>query len=183
MAWGHAGSDGSNSYGHKEYWLDDKIKPIWACVILTVLAGIAILLGFVFKSALIICILLLPVVIYEIYRTSGRSTTASSWILLLALIAEIIFIIGGINYDLGQYLNMENAYVAGQYIPLGDVKILCPVLLAIFSIVLLVRTYGPYTKWLSIVIFVSAFCIIYILNPNFFSDFLRNTAGQVFWYF
>jgi len=181
MTWGdNVKSNNHGSFGHKEYWLDDKISPIWACVILTILAGIAVLLGFIFKSALLICVLLLPVVIYEIYRTSGRSTTTSSWILLLALIAEIIFIVGGINYDLGQYLNMENAYIAGQYIPLGDVKILCPVLLAIFSIILLVRTYGPYTKWLSVVIFIAAFFIIYILNPHFFSDFLSNSVNRIF---
>lgn len=184
MAWGWGRSDNyNNSNQRKEYWLDSIIPPVWACLILTVLAVIAVLLGLVFKSALLICILILPLVIYEIYRTSGWYTTASSWILLIALVAEIIFIIFGINYDVGQYLNMENAYVAGQYIPLGDIKVLCPVLLAVFSIILLIRTYGPYTKWLSVVIFISAFCIIYILNPHFFSDFLRNSVQRIFWYF
>ena len=93
--------------------------------------------------------------------------------MLAVLVGEVVFITFGINYNLADYLGSESAYIAGQDVPLGDIKILGPTLMAIFSLVLLVRTYGPYTKWLSIIIFVSAFVIIYILNPSAFHDLLQ----------
>jgi len=84
---------------------------------------------------------------------------------------------------LGRYLNLEYSYVGGQYVPLGDIKILAPVLLAVFSTILFLRTAGPYTKWLSVIIFLSAFIIIYVMSPDMFRELLRSSIQRIFWYF
>ena len=101
----------------------------------------------------------------------------------IVLILEIFFIVFGISWDLGKYLNLEYSYVGGQYVPLGDIKILAPVLLAVFSTVLFLRTAGPYTKWLSVIIFASAFIIIYVMSPDMFRELLRSSIQRIFWYF
>lgn len=163
--------------------LDEKISPTLICTILTVLMIIGIVWGFAAKSSLVIVVFLLPVVVYEVYRTRGVSTTMSSWLLLALLILEIIFIVFGISWDLGQYLNLEYSYIGGQYVPLGDIKILAPILLAVLSTILFLRTAGPYTKWLSVIIFASAFVTIYIMSPDMFRELLRSSVQQIFWYF
>lgn len=163
--------------------LDEKISPALVCTILTILMIVGIIWGFAAKSPLVITVFLLPVVVYEIYRTRGVSTTMSSWILGIVLVLEIIFIVFGVSWDLGSYLNLEYSYIGGQYVPLGDIKILAPILLAIFSTVLFLRTAGPYTKWLSVIIFASAFVTIYIMSPGMFRELLRSSIQQIFWYF
>jgi len=89
--------------------------------------------GWVVKSLLAIAIFLLLVVTYGIYYTRGQSTALSSWILAIVLILEIIFILFDISWELGRYLNLEYSYIGGQYIPLGDIKILAPILLLVFQ--------------------------------------------------
>ena len=163
--------------------LDEKISPALVCTILTILMIIGVIWSFAAKSPLVIAIFLLPVVAYEIYRTRGQSTKMSSWFLAVVLILEIIFIVFGISWDLGKYLNLEYSYVGGQYVPLGDIKILAPVLLAVFSTVLFLRTAGSYTKWLSVIIFASAFIIIYVMSPDMFRELLRSSIQRIFWYF
>jgi len=163
--------------------LDEKISPALVCTILMVWMIIGVIWGFAAKSPLVIVVFLLPVVAYEIYRTRGASTIMSSWFLAIVLILEIIFIVFGISWDLGKDLNLEYSYVGGQYVPLGDIKILAPVLLAVFSTILFLRTAGPYTKWLSVIIFASAFIIIYVMSPDMFRELLRSSIQRIFWYF
>lgn len=163
--------------------LDEKISPVLVCTIMTIWMVIGALWGLSARSPLIIAIFLLPVVAYEIYRTRGQSTTMSSWFLAIILILEIIFIVFGISWDLGKYLNLEYSYIGGQYVPLGDIKVLSPVLLAVFSTILFLRTAGPYTKWLSVIIFASAFIIIYVMSPDMFRELLRSSVQRIFWYF
>jgi hypothetical protein len=174
MAWDTTTDQNSNKPK-----IDSKYSPTMICSALTVWAIIGGALTLVYKNALILALFLLPVVAYEIYRTKGKSTTFSSWMLLIILILEIILIIFGVSYDLGQYLGLNNVYVAGQNIPLGDIKILGPTLLAAFSAILFARTAGPYTKWLSVIIFVSAFVLVFTLNPEISKELLRGTVQQL----
>jgi hypothetical protein len=160
-----------------------QFSPALICTLLTILAIIGLIWGYSTKSPLIIAIFLLPVVAYEIYRTKGESTTLSSWILLAILAAEIILILFKVNYNIGQWLDQDYIYIGGQAITLGDVKTIGPALLAIFSVILFVRTAGPYTKWLSVIIFVSAFVMIYVISPESFKDLLRASVGRIGWYF
>ena len=163
--------------------LDEKISPILVCTILSIWMIIGGFIGFVIKSPLLVAIFLLPAVGYEIYRTRGHYTTMSSWLVAIVLILEIIFIIFGVSWDLGQYLNLEYSYIGGQYVPLGDIKILAPIFLAIFSTILFLRTAGPYTKWLSVIIFISAFVMIYVMSPEMSRELLRSSVQRIFWYF
>jgi len=162
---------------------DKTISPTLVCTVLSILMIIGLILGFATKSALIVALFLLPVVAYEIYRTRGPYTSFSSWMIIVVLLAEIVLIVFNINYDLGKFLDLDYTYVGGQYVPLGDIKILGPTLLAIFSLILLLRTYGPYTKWLSVIIFVSAFIMVYILSPIMFKELIRSAVQHIFWYF
>jgi len=172
-----------NYSGGERPKLDEKISPVLVCTIFSIWMIIGVILGFAIKSPLVIAAFLLPVVAYEIYRTRGHYTTMSSWFLAIVLILEIIFIVFGISWNLGKYLNLEYSYIGGQYVPLGDIKILAPMLLAIFSTILFIRTYGPYTKWLSVIIFVSAFIIIYVMSPEMSRELLRSSVQRIFWYF
>lgn len=158
---------------------DANFSPLLVCSILTIWAIIGVFIALATKNALFLAFFLLPVVSYEIYRTKGKSTIFSSWAMLVILLFEIIFLIFNISYDLGAYLGLESVYVSGQSIPLGDIKILGPSLLAVFSTILFLRTAGPYTKWLSVIIFISAFVIIFILSPLMFRGLLRTAVQQV----
>lgn len=149
------------------------------CTICTILALIGIVLGVIFHNPLFVIFFLLPSVGYEIYRTEGASTKFSSIAIAIVLIAELLLIIFHVNYDLVKFFETEQEYVAGYYVPLGDIKVVGPFLLAILSIILFIRTYGVYTKWLAVVIFVSAFAIVYALDPSIFSQMIKFGVKEV----
>lgn len=143
------------------------------CLVLSILALIGIIAGLLLKSPLIIIILLLPTAVYEVYRTEGKSTKASSILLLLVLIAEILLIVFKVNFNLAEYLGMDERYIAGYIVPLGDIKIFGPIIMAVLAVVLFIRTYGKYTKWLAVIIFITSFAIVYTLDPEAFQELLR----------
>ena len=145
----------------------------YLCVAFSILAIIGILIGLIFKLPLVIIILLLPAAIYEVYRTEGASTKISSIILLITLVAEFVLIVFKINFNLATYLNRDSQYIAGYLVPLGDVKVLGPTLMAVLSVILFVRTYGVYTKWLAVVIFITSFALVYSIDPVAFNDLLK----------
>ena len=136
------------------------------CAIMTVLAIIGIILGIVLLKPIIVVACLLPAVIYEVYRTEGESTKWASWVLLLVIILEIVLIAFNLNFDLGKFFGESTKVVAGYTVPLGDIKIFGPVIMAILSVLLFVRTRGKYTRWLAAIIFVTCFAIVYSLNPD-----------------
>jgi hypothetical protein len=175
-------NDFQTEEGNKKNKAGGKISPVLICSILTVWMIVGILLGIALDSILLMTCFLLPVVGYEAYRTKGESTTFASWALLVVLVLEIILIVFGISYDLGQYLNLDNAYVGGQYIPIGDVKILGPTLMAVFSLILIFRTAGPYTKWLSVIIIIAALVMVNMMNPLIFKELLRGGIQRLLWY-
>jgi len=148
-----------------------------------IIAIIGSIFGLTNHNPLIVIIALLPTVIYEVYRTEGDSTRASSWLMLAVLIAEAILIIFNINFDLGQYLGRNEAYIGGAYVPIGDIKVLTPTILAILSAILFSRTAGVYTKWLSVIIFITSFVLIYTIAPTAFSDLMKAAIERVLYYF
>ena len=143
------------------------------CVILTLLAAVGIFMAFLKHNALILVLFLLPTIIYEVYRTEGKSTKWSSWALLAIFVLEILLIVFKINFDLGSFLGKTQTTVAGYNIPLGDVKIVGPAIIAVLSVLLFVRTRGIYTKWLAVIIFISSLALIYLINPEIFQSFLK----------
>lgn len=148
------------------------------CIALSILAAIGILIGLIFKLPLVIVITLLPTVIYEVYRTEGKSTKSSSVILLVVLIGVAVLIIFNLDFNLAEYLNSDEEYIGGYLVPLGSIRILGPTIMAVLAVILFVRTYGIYTKWLAVIIFISAFALVYSIDPNAFSDLLKRSVEE-----
>ena len=148
------------------------------CVILSIIAAIGIIIGITKLIPLIIILFLLPAVIYEVYRTEGESTKWASWVLLIVLILEILFIVAKIDFNLAEFLGESERMVAGYSVPLGDVKVVGPAIMIILSIILFVRTRGRYTKWLAVIIFITSFAIVYTISPTIFKELLRLGAKE-----
>jgi len=142
------------------------------CTILSVIALVGIIIGLLMSKPLIIIFLLVPAAVYEVYRTEGPSTKWASWFLLLLLLLEIVLIITDFSFDLASFFGASETSVAGYTIPLGDVKIVGPIIIGILAIILFIRTRGKYTKWLAATIFITCFAIIYTLNPEIFKNLL-----------
>ncbi|MBE3089348.1 MAG: hypothetical protein IMZ41_03600 [Actinobacteria bacterium] len=142
------------------------------CTIVSILTIIGIVIGIWLSKPLIIVIFLIPAAAYEVYRTEGPSTVWASWILLIVLILEIVLIAANISFDLASFFGESEKVVAGYTVPLGDIKIVGPIVMAILSIILFVRTRGRYTKWLAVVIFITCFAIVYVINPEIFKNLL-----------
>lgn len=176
-----AGTDQPAETGQKGK--GEKLSPVLICSLLSVWMIVGIFLGIALHSVLLMTCFLLPVVGYEAYRTKGVSTTFASWALLVVLILEIILLVFGVSYDLGQYLDLQYTYVGGQEVPLGDVKILGPTLMAVLSLILIFRTAGPYTKWLAAIIIISALVMVNMMNPLIFKELLRGGVQRLMWYF
>ena len=143
------------------------------CIILTLLALLGIFIGIATSLPLVIIIFLLPAVIYEVYRTEGKSTKWASWGLLIVLIAEVILIVANISFDLAEFSGATEKYVGGYNVPLGDIKVVGPAIMAILAIILFIRTRGRYTRWLAVIIFITSFVILYSLDPTIFGRLLR----------
>ena len=143
------------------------------CTILSVIALIGVIVGLLTGYTIAIIIALLPTTIYEIYRTEGKSTKASSTLLLLILIAELVLIIFNIDINLAEYLGTTEKTIAGYLVPLGDIKIVGPTVMTILSVILFIRPLGPYTKWLAVIIFLTSFAIVYSIDPIIFKDLFR----------
>lgn len=153
------------------------------CAILMIVAIIGAIIGYASRLPIVIIVALLPTVIYEVYRTEGASTRASSWLMLAVLVFEAILVLFNLNFDLGQYLGQSDTYIGGAIVPLGDIKILAPTIMAILAAVLFARTAGVYTKWLSVIIFITSFALIYVIAPTAFSSLIKAAIERVFWYF
>lgn len=148
------------------------------CTILTILAAIGIIIGLLTSKPLITILFLLPTVIYEVYRTEGKSTKLASWILLVVFIVEIILIATNIRLNLATFFGETEKYIGGYRVPLGDIKIVAPAVVAVLSIILFVRTRGKYTKWLAAIIFIGCLAIIYTVDPANFNALLRTGVEE-----
>jgi len=143
------------------------------CLVLSFLAGLGIFWGLSISNPLLIILFLSPTVLYEVYRTEGASTKLASWGLLIVFVLEVLFVVGHVSFDLAGFLGAEQRYIAGHVVPLGDIKVVGPTIMAALSAVLFTRTRGRYTKWLAVIIFISSFAIVYALDPTIFARLLR----------
>ncbi|MBC7257674.1 MAG: hypothetical protein H5T65_00320 [Chloroflexi bacterium] len=148
------------------------------CVILGIIALAGIVLGLLRSSPLITILLLIPTAVYEVYRTEGASTRWASWVLLLVLIAEVFLVALGIHFDLAGFLGEEERYVAGYEVPIGDITVVGPAILAVLSLILIARTRGRYTKSLAAIILVTSFAIVYAIDPTVFARWIRLALDQ-----
>ncbi len=121
----------------------NKYAPL-LCTIFMVIAIIGIVLGFVFKQALIPIILLLPTAIYEAYRTEGKSTKTASIVLLAVLVALMFLVLFDVQINITEILGSDQQYIGGYWVPLGDLRIVATTVITIISVILFTRTRGVY---------------------------------------
>jgi hypothetical protein len=150
------------------------------CVGLSVLAAVGIILGVVYKEALFPMFFLLPTIVYEVYRTEGKSTKWAAWGLLMVFIVELILILFRVQFDLAAFLEVDAKYIEGYEVPLGDIKLLGPALMAVLSLVLLKNTRGRFTIWLAVIIIITSFAVVYSLDPTLFNRYLKIAIEEGF---
>ncbi len=148
------------------------------CTILTILAGLGIVIGFATQIVLIVIVTLLPATIYAVYRTEGKSTKAASWGMVGVLTAELLLIIFNINVNVAEFLQRSQGTIAGYTIPFADLQVLAPAVLGVLSVVLIKNTWGKYTTWLAGINLAGAFAIIYILDPAIFSQLIQTAIDE-----
>jgi len=165
----------------KEIKKKKPLSPFDICLIATGIMILGVFLGLATRNPLWILFLMLPATIYEVVRTEeGASTKLSSIFLLGIIILEIILILFHVNYDLAKFFEEDEKYIAGYTLPLGDIKVFGPLLTAILATVLVFRTYGPYTRWLSIVIAIGSLVAVFLINPTFFQQALKLIVNGLF---
>ncbi|MGB9593337.1 MAG: hypothetical protein ACPL7R_04280 [Anaerolineae bacterium] len=148
------------------------------CTILGIIALVGIVLGIVRSNPLITILLLIPTAVYEVYRTEGESTRWASWVLLIVLVAEVFLVALGIRFDLASFLGENERYVAGYEVPVGDVTVVGPAIMAVLALILIARTRGRYTKWLAGIILATSFAIVYAIDPTVFARWIRLAIDQ-----
>jgi hypothetical protein len=137
------------------------------CVVVTVVAAAGIGIGIWQHSPLIAVIGMLPAVGYEVYRTEGSSTKLSSIIMLVVLVALIALIVFKVSFNIAPLL--KEIGIGGSL----DAKLAGPVIIAILALLLLRRTEGIFTKWLALVIILSAAGLFFILDSALLSLLLK----------
>jgi hypothetical protein len=150
------------------------------CTIMSVVAAIGIIIGLLAKSPLAILIVLIPSVAYEAYRTEGESTRWASWVMVGVLVLEFILVIFHIGFDLAGLLGTSSEQVAGYTVPLGDIRIVGPAVMAVLALILIVRTRGVYTRWLAVNIIVCVLALTFVLDPMVFQGLLRQGVQEGF---
>lgn len=145
------------------------------CLICTIITLAGFAAGYYFHKPLIMVLLLLPAVLYEVYRTEGVSTIWASWGMLAVLAAEAVLMYGNYNINLSKYVSK---YING--LPVIDLKLIGPVVIAYFSYVLLRRTSEIYTKWLALVIFIGSAGLFLLLDPSLLTKLAGGKLDEQF---
>jgi hypothetical protein len=148
------------------------------CAVLSVIALIGIIVGLLAQSPIVVVLAMAPSVAYEVYRTEGETTRWASWALAGVLVLEFVLIAFNISFDVGALLGASTQEVAGYQIPLGDLRIVGPAVIAVCALILISRTRGVYTRWLAVNIIVSALALTYVLEPSVFTELLRQGAQE-----
>ena len=148
------------------------------CAVLSVVALIGIVVGLLAKSPIVLVLAMAPSVIYEVYRTEGETTRWASWALAGVLVLEFVLIAFNVSFDVSTFLGSTTTEVAGYQVPLGDLRIVGPAVIAVCALVLIARTRGIYTKWLAVNIICVALALTFVLNPDVFTELLRQGAQE-----
>jgi len=148
------------------------------CAIMSVVAVIFIIGGLLMRNSIVILVGLTPSVVYEVYRTEGESTRWASWAMAGVLVLEFVLVIFHIGFDLAGFLGASSQQVAGYSVPLGDIRIVGPAVMAVLAIILILRTRGVYTRWLAANIIVCVLALTYVLDPNVFQELLRQGVQE-----
>lgn len=155
---GHAASRNSNK--------EDTKAAVVVCYIISAVTIITILVGLFLKNPYWVIAGIIPAAFYEAWRTEGFYTKAASAIIAILVVLEVFALMGSIKFNLSQLFGGQYAYVAGQVIPLGDIRYVFPIISTILSFSLVYRTYGKYTKWLSILLIASSLVLLFLVNKG-----------------
>jgi len=147
----------------------------------SLIAVAGVLLGLWLRSPLVVVVALVPSVAYEAYRTEGRSTRWASWMMAGVLALEFVFIVFGVSFNLSEFLSATEQEVAGYSVPLGDIKLVAPVLMAVLSVILIARTRGRYTRWLAVNVLIGVLALTYLIDPEVTQELLREGMEQGAW--
>lgn len=148
------------------------------CTAVTIIALVGIVVGLISGNALWPVVLLLPAALYQAYRTGGKSTKAAALLLVGVLILEIILLAFGVSFNLVEFLGTTQQRIGGYWVPLGDITIVGPTVMAVLAVVLFTRTRGRFTKWLAVTIFITCFAIVYTIDPETFNELLRYAVQE-----
>lgn len=148
------------------------------CAVLSVVAVVGIIVGLLAESPIVVLLAMAPSVAYEVYRTEGETTRWASWALAGVLVVEFFLIVFNVSIDLGGFLGSSTQEVAGYQIPLGDLRVVGPAIIAVCALILIARTRGVYTKWLAVNIILTALALTYVLDPTVFGELLRQGAQE-----
>lgn len=148
------------------------------CAVLSLVALVGIIIGLLAKSPMVVLIAMAPSVAYEVYRTEGETTRWASWALAGVLVLEFILIAFDVSFNVATFLGTSTQDVAGYSVPLGDLRIVGPAVIAVCALILIARTRGVYTRWLAVNIIVAALALTYVLDPNVFTELLRQGAQE-----
>lgn len=147
-------------------------------IVISIITVATIVLGLWLKNPYWIIIGIIPAAIYEAWRTEGTSTKAASIAIVALVILETMAIMGWVRFNLATMLGMKNYYLGGYLVPLGDIASIFPIAAVILSILLVRRTYGPYTKWLAILLIASSIALLYVVNKSIIPELLRQGASS-----
>jgi hypothetical protein len=155
---------------------ENRRVAMWICIALTVVTLLTIGLGFYLKNPYLVILGIFPAAIYEAIRTEGYYTKAGSIFIMVLVLLEIVAIRGWIHFDLSTFFGREEMYFSGFILPLGNIIFIFPAVTAIISVVLFIRTYGIYTKWLSILLLLSSIMLIYLLNSQTLLELIKSQS-------
>lgn len=151
------------------------------CVVISIITIITIGVGIWLKNPYWVIAGIIPAALYEAWRTEGSYTKAASIAIVVLVILEILAILGIIRFNIAQFFATDSFYFSGYLIPLGDIASIFPIVCALLSLVLLRRTYGPYTKWLSILLIASSLVLLYIVNKSIIPELIKNSSNSYYW--
>lgn len=151
------------------------------CTAFTVMMAIAVIAGLASSKPLIPILFLIPVAIYELIRTEEVSTKGTSAIILAALIVEVGVLVANINFDLAGFIKMKTFYYQGASIPLGELKTVLPLAMAIASVLLFRKAGGVYTRWLAGILAGTSLILVYAVDPVLFGNLIGALIRTVMW--
>lgn len=140
------------------------------CVGLSIVALVGIVVGLVADSVMVPIVLLVPTVVYEAYRTEGRTTRWASWTMLVLLVGLIATRMLDVEFDLRELVGADVVRAGDREIPLGDLTVVLPAAMGALAIVLWTRTRGVYTRWLAAIVVVTSAAIVHLAAPEALGD-------------
>lgn len=147
-------------------------RPTLISLLMTVAVVAGLIFAVVYERPVILVACALPASLYEVVRTEGFYTRLFSGTIALLLLAQLIAIFAGWDYDLAK----QTVVVLG--IAISKVQILLPFVVAVLSVALVKRTWGKYTTWLAIVLVVASVGIIYVQNKAAVINIAKKIQGS-----